>query len=70
MNFQGSVGRNPMWITALWYYFGFYWDGLLPVNLILCAKIRTYEKDDRYQPTAYFRVLSYSAITDLGVDDF
>ena len=45
-------------------------DGLLPLNLILCAKIRTYEKDDRYQPAAYSGVLSHFATINLGVDDF
>jgi hypothetical protein len=25
MNFQGGVGRNPMWISGLWYGFGTFW---------------------------------------------
>jgi len=77
LNFQGRLGRIPMWIMRDWYYFGIIADDLLaPKGATLFQRGLTvlkktpehllksvpYEKDNCHQSAADPRVLSFFTI--------
>ena len=40
VDFQGAMGRNPMWITGLWYGFGAFWEDLKPYSIAKSVLMR------------------------------